>query len=343
MQTDKNSPQNHHIETNQRWQIDLFRPEDAVGVTALFRSVYGAGYPIRAYVEPDLLEAENAAGRIISSVARTPKGDIVGHTALFQSAPCKKIYESGAGLVHANYRGGHGIFTKLVSHNIETGRRLGVELVYGEAVCNHVFSQRLCHNLDFLTQAIEIDLMPAAAYKQEKSASGRVSTTLGFKTLKPYPHRVYLPPFYEQQLRQLYTSLDDHRDLLITGLNPVAKVGTQFKTEIFTFAGVARINIMENGSDLAKTLEKEELRLQKKGIEVFQVWLKAALPTIGSAAASLRDMGYFLGGILPRWFNEDGLLMQKILGRPNWEGIQIHFAEDQKIVDLVKQEWQSLQ
>ncbi len=333
----------NNIEPGQKWQIDHFKPEDAEGVTSLFRSVYGDNYPIRAYIDPELLKTENAAGRIISSVARTTKSDIVGHNALYQSAPYKKIYEAGAGLVHADYRGGHGIFTELVTHNIEVGsKRFGVELVYGEAVCNHIFTQKLGHKIGFVTRAIEIDLMPAAAYSKEKSAKGRVSTTLNSKTLKAYPHTVYLPPLYEQQLRFIYKSMDDQRTLIIADQNPPEKIKTQLETEIFAFAGVARIAIVENGQDLAETLKSEEQRLQKEGIEIFQVWLKAALPTVGVAATILKETGYFLGGILPRWFNEDALMMQKITRKPNWEGMQIHFDDDQKIVDLVKADWQTL-
>ena len=342
MTTESNQLKNDFIKPGQDWQVDLFRPEDAEGVTLLFRSVYGAGYPIRAYVEPDLLRTENAAGHIISSVARTTNGDIVGHNALFQSAPYKKIYEVGAGLVHKEYRGGHGIFTEIVAHNIEAGRTLfEVELVYGEGVCNHVFSQRLGRKLGLLTRAIEVDLMPAAAYTQEQSAQGRVSTTLNFKTLKPHPHTVYLPPLYEQQLRFIYDSMDDQRNLILADQALSVKIKTQLKTEVFSFAGVARVAVIEVGSDLIETLKDEEQRLQKEGVEIFQVWLKLASPDVGAAADCLKESGYFLGGVLPRWFDEDGLLMQKIKGEPNWEEMQIHFDNDRKIVDLVRDDWQN--
>ncbi len=336
-----NRQENYHIEPGQNWQIDLFRPEDAEGVASLFRSVYGASYPIRTYVEPQLLRAENAARRVISSVARTPSGDIVGHNALFQSAPYKKIYESGAGVVHNNYRGGHGIFTDMIAHGIEVGnQQFGVELIYGESVCNHVFTQKACHNLNFKTQAIEVDLMPAAAYDKEKSAKGRVSTMLGFRTLRRRPHTAYLPPLYEQQLRFIYSILDDQRTFILANQSLPKSVKTQLKTEVFSFANVARIAVMENGCDFAETLAGEEQLLLKEGVKVFQVWLNLASPDVGAAAASLKQSGYFLGGILPRWFDTDGLLMQKIKERPNWEEMQIHFDDDRKIIEMVRADWQ---
>jgi hypothetical protein len=45
---------------------------------------------------------------------------------------------------------------------------------------------------------------------------------------------------------------------------------------------------------------------------VIQVWLKFSSPWNGKVVDILRRKGYFLGGSLPRWFDEDGLLMQKV-------------------------------
>ena len=229
----------------------------------------------------------------------------------------------------------------MIAHGIEVGnQQFGVELIYGESVCNHVFTQKACYNLDFKTQAIEIDLMPAAAYDKEKSAKGRVSTMLGFRTLRSRPHTVYLPPFYEPQLRFIYELRNDQRTLMLADQVLPKEAKTQLKTEVFSFASVARIAVMEHGSDFAETLKKEEQRLLKEEIEIFQVWLNLASPDVGAAAPILKQSGYFLGGILPRWFDTDGLLMQKTEGKPNWEEMQIHYDDDQKIVRMVRDDWQ---
>ena len=49
------------IEPGQTYEFDLFRPEDAEGVSRLFRTVYGDSYPIKTFIEPKLLIEENAA------------------------------------------------------------------------------------------------------------------------------------------------------------------------------------------------------------------------------------------------------------------------------------------
>lgn len=331
----------YFVEPGQRFEVDLFRPEDAEGVSQLFRTVYGDGYPIQKFLKPELLIEENATGQTISSVARTPKGDIVAHNALFRSAPYERIYESGAGLVHPSYRGGKGIFTRLGVHGPEVGaEKFGIETIFGEPVCNHPFAQKATASVGWITQAIEVDLMPASAYVKEKSASGRVASLLDFKTLRPKPHAVYLPAVYEEGIRFLYSGLDDDRNFSLSQDELPSQIKTEIKTQVFDFAQVARLAVHEAGTDFKSAFDEQEKKICERGIIVNQVWLKLSWPWISRVVDSLRERGYFLGGILPRWFDVDGMLMQKIIGKPNWEEIQLYTDRAKKLLEIIKEDWE---
>lgn len=328
------------IEVGQSWDIYRFVPEDAEGVVRLFRSVYGAGYPVRTYVEPDLLIRENAALRTISSVAKTPAGDIVGHNALFNSAPHSGTYETGAGLVHAAYRGGKGIFTRMVAHGLALAATLShVDTVFGESVCNHPFSQKMTAKLELISRALEVDLMPAAAYEKEASSTGRVAAFLDFKTCRPKPHRVYLPGPYADTLRIFYDALDDERDFCVSKTAIPAETDTVMRHEIFDFAGVVRIAVDTAGSDFSAQMDFLEKKLREKGVRVWQVWLNLANPWVSEVTRLLQGRGYFMGGVLPRWFDTDGFLMQKIQKRPDWEGICVAAERGAKILETVRADW----
>ena len=218
--------------------------------------------------------------------------------------------------------------------------RFGVEAVFGEPVCNHVFAQRAMAGLDYVTQTLEVDLMPAAAYDQEKSASGRVSTLLDFKTLTPKPHEVYLPGVYEEPFNYLYGGLDDKRQIRLSVDLPLPEVPTELNTEVFDFAQVARIAVNQAGRDFLTALAEEEKKLLARKVVVFQVWLNLSWPWINEVVLKLRIMNYFLGGLLPRWFDTDGMLMQKVIGRPNWEGIQLYFDRAKKLLEWVRTDWE---
>jgi len=336
-----NEVKNYYIEPGQQWEIDLFRPEDAEGVRQLFLSVYGEGYPVRTYLEPSLLIAENAAGSTISSVARTAGGEIVGHNALYHSAPFHGIYESGAGLVHKDYRGGHGIFTDLFNHGkgIAAGK-FGIEGIFGEAVCNHLFAQRLTHSSGAAPHAVEVDLMPSAAYTKEKSAPGRVASLFVFLTIKPKPHRVFLPAVYEAPMRYLYAGLDDSRDMVLSVDKIIDDLPTKIDMQYFAFAQVGRICVWEAGRDFEAVFSLHEKEALDKGAVILQASLNLSEPWVGREVDLLKERGYFLCGILPRWLDADALLMTKIIHRPYWEDIQLYLDRAKRILEFARVDWE---
>jgi len=332
------------IEAGQEWRILQFTPGDASGVVDLFRSVYGEGYPVRTYMDTELLIKENGAGRTISSVAKTASGEVVGHTSLFNSAPHPGTYESGAGVVHAAYRGGKGIFTELVAHGLEIAAGMpNVQTVFGEPVCNHPFSQKLSMKLDFIIRALEVDLMPAAAYEKEASAAGRVAAFLAFKTLRLKPQTLYLPPVYRDDLHFFYEDLGDDRDFRTAEDHIPSGTLSDIQSQIFAFAGVARVSIHAIGADFSTCLDTLEQTFAREGIVVIQLWLKLDCPWAGAATEILRERGYFIGGALPRWFDIDGFLMQKICRQPDWDGICTVNDRGVQVLRRVRGDWQRTQ
>jgi hypothetical protein len=321
--------------------VGLFRPEDAEGVAKLFTEIYGDGYPAKIVYNPDELIRAFEKGDNIPIVVRTPDQEVVGYSSLFRAAPDKGVYEKGNGAVAPAFRNS-GIMGMIFRYLKEVLPGMDdMNMFFGEPVCNHTYIQKAAAaNLPFVETALEIDLMPAGAYEKEKSASGRVTSLLMFMTLTPRPHTVRVPDVYADALNYIYKGLDDRRSFSPSkdGLPPSEP--TRIDTEIFDFAGVARVTVHEAGADFGTVFLSEEERLSGLGIQVTQVWLKLSWPWIGKAVSVLREKGYFFGGILPQWFGEDGLLMQKILPPPNWDGIHLFSERAEKILEFVKADWQ---
>jgi hypothetical protein len=330
------------IEAGQAFVIDTFQPEDAEGVTRLFNAVYGDGYPVKLVYNPQELITAFKAGENVPVVARTSKGDVVGYVALYRSAPNPQLYEGGQGLVLPAYRSA-GIGLAVTRHASEVLiPQMGIEVILGEAVCNHVYMQKSVAVLGHIPMALEVDLMPAEAYSKEKSASGRVAALAGFRVYRRKPHTVYVPQIYQEPLDYLYSGFDDPRTFAVSGETIPAGPGTDLAVQVFDFAKVARVTVLAAGQDFDHRLRSEEEKLQEKGIIVMQVWLNLSCPWVGQIAELLRQRGYFLGGVLPRWFDDDGLLMQKIKGRPNWEGIQLYLDRAKKILEFVRGDWEKI-
>jgi hypothetical protein len=117
---------------------------------------------------------------------------------------------------------------------------------------------------------------------------------------------------------------------------------TELGTRVFDFAQVARVAVEAAGTDLDAAVALEERRLAAQGVTVVQMWLRLDCRWVGWAADRLRGKGYFIGGLLPRWFDTDGLLMQKIMARPCWEDMRIAFDRGSEIVRLAREDWEEV-
>jgi hypothetical protein len=65
-------------------------------------------------------------------------------------------------------------------------------------------------------------------------------------------------------------------------------------------------------------------------------------PAVGWAVNRLRNRGYFFGGLLPRWFDDDGMLMQKTVHPPHWDTMQIVYDEGRMVVDMARRDWEEI-
>lgn len=322
-------------------EVGAFRPEDAEGMVRLFRTVYGEQYPIRLFYDPRAIIDANASGRYYSIVARTATGRIAGVTHLFRSAPYPSTYENGVGLVLKEYRNTRA-FSRLNEYlfgEFIPGRD-NIEETFGEAVCNHVYTQKSGLRFGHVFTALEVALMPAAAYAKENSASGRVAALCMFRTSKIKPHRIYLPAAYEGDLRWIYSRLADPRDMEVSRAAPPAGRNSRITIEIFGFAHVARLAVHEIGPDFRRAFERIEVQAISGGAVVLQAWLDLTHPWVGAAVDALRGMGYFFGGALPRWFDGDGMLMQKLRCPPDFDAIVLAEADSRKLQEIIRSDWE---
>ena len=326
--------------------IDTFRPDDAESVAELFHAVYGQGYPIKVYYQPEALRQAFARDEIIPAVARNPEGKVVGVVNLYRNAPWPGVYESGAGLVSPDYRIG-GLFRDMCRHLYEKmAPHKPVALIFGEAVCLHLYSQRMQAHLGFIPTALEVDLMPAETYQTtfdpKRLPKGRVACMIDVKTLKPRPHTVYLPPVYQETLQTIYARLDDQRTLKVADQRIPTHQETKLNTRYFDHAGVLRIAVHQIGADLTTKVREEIQRHREKGGQIFQVWLPLHQPYTGDAADQLRKQGFFFGGLLPRWFDHDGMLMVYMDHTPHWEDIKLYLREMRELMEVVRNDWQQV-
>ena len=317
-----------------------FRPEDAQGIASLFSSVYGDNYPVRLFYDPESIIAANQEGSIYSIVARTPWGKIIGATHLVRHETLSNLYEWGAGLVLKEYRN-LGVNQNLNDflHSQFLPTQPHIEEIFGEPVCNHTHLQKACSAFGYVETGIEVALMPAEAYTKEKTAKGRVATLCCFRLCIPKPHRIFLPFEYEGIMRQIYARLDNQREIILSTEPVLDASATKAEIKIFESAGVARMTFESSGSGFAARLTDLENAARAKNAVVFQAFLNLTQPWVGEIVSILRKRGYFFGGLLPRWFDGDGLLMQKLVCPPDFDDIELLSDFSKSLLEGIRNDW----
>lgn len=336
---EKLKQENYKVAPDQDFEVRRMEPEDAWGVARCFFSVYGPHYPFEVYYIPERLIEENRCGNVHSVVARTQSGDVIGYGALYRSsAHSPKVFEWGQGIVLPEYRSTLAIYCiqDYVLHDVAASE--DVDEVFGEAVCNHVLTQRLSAIAGFRETGIEVGLLPAEAYPNEAFPHDRISTVLGFKSFSDRMQVIHLPVHYASELEYILSGLDIARSVELSNATPPTGSSTGIATQFFDQPHVARFNIHHAGEDFPQVLRACEEEGQCRGMEVLQFYVNLGEPGSGWIVALLRERGYFFGGFLPRWFDTDGLLMQKLTKPPSFASIKLKSERARRILDFIRQD-----
>jgi hypothetical protein len=328
------------VEPGQSFVVDAFKPEDAVGVASLFYSVYGAEYPVETYYIPERLIAENADGNIYSAVARTGKGDIIGHGAIYRSSPPNpNLFEVGQYLVLKSYRTTFAAFklNKFITEYLAP--RVPMCGYFAETVTHHQFTQKAGVRAGAKEVALELDLMPAESYEKDAGTTHRISCLVYYRSYQDQPQLVHVPAVYEKAMAFLASDLGLNRQYVAaTGALP-PNSRTHLKSSFFRQAGVGRANVMELGADLETAITDLEIQAELEQAVVIQLFINLNQPGGGAASDYLRSKGYCLGGYIPRWFDSDALLMQRLKTRPGFETLNLYSERAHTLLQLVRQDW----
>jgi hypothetical protein len=333
------SAESYAIEPGQPYVIDRFRPEDARGVARCFYAVYGDAYSLDTIYRPEALIQANAEGSLNSIVARSSRGDVLGHCALYPAPHCAGLYEEGMLVVVPAYRSG-AIAKQLVRYGLDVlAPQVPAQEIFGKAVCNHTMSQKIGADCGFIETALELDYIPEEAYKKEQSAVGPVSALWMFRSYRDRPHEVFFPETYSEILGFIYSGISSRRVLSKFSESFALPVASRMQLRFFGLRKVARISVELIGGNFITEIEALEQTARGQGTIIIQVYLPLDCAAAAAAIKGLRHKGYFLGGVLPRWFDGDGLMMQKLYTEPHFDTIRLYSPRAEKLLAFIRHDW----
>ncbi len=342
--------------------VRLMEPGEAVEVSRCIYRAYRYTYLNEDLYFPKRIESRNRDGSMISCVAVTESGEVVGHFALIPR-PNKKTAEIGVAVVRPEYRR-RGIMVKmlefLVDRAMEENRGGGFTALYGNALTVHKQSQKTNLKFGFSETALKLGVFPPGAIKPARDhwlqGAGDVITC--FKMLKKAePYAVYLPARHRDMLLETYAGLGVERDFkgatvetlpeTLTGEPGDALPGeTTIELTIKPYHKTATVSIKSYGRDLERRVNAKRIELLRKGFNALYVELNLKDPFTPEAAVILEGIGFFYCGLYPEYSEGDVLMLQRENTTVRYDEIKTVSPLAKKIVDYVKNNdprWKALQ
>lgn len=289
---------------------------NVVLIPEIFRSVYGDSFPVSYVYQPELLAQELQQGRLSAALAFDADGQPAGYVSLFHSAPNVRLWEAGNLVVVPAYRQTE--VADLLVAAVNTDGFLYTALdsdgLFREAVCCHYYSQVSSIKTGQFDFALALDQLDGPSFKDNLAGSARVSCVINFSEISPPHQPVFIPAVYAGMLNRLFLQLRPrvHSD----SIAPLPQDASSTRSEDHYYEAVQtwKVAVWEIGSEWLAFTANLLAEAKRRKVISLQITLNMACPFIGAAVEVLRAQGFFFGGLAPRWFDADGLLMQQVFG-----------------------------
>ncbi|GMU51776.1 MAG: hypothetical protein AMXMBFR33_09220 [Candidatus Xenobia bacterium] len=308
--------------------VRLVQPEEAVGVSRCLYQAYGYSYTGYENVyRPEWVREMNRQGRLISAVAVTDSGEVVGHTALVRMLDDRPIYEMGQGAVVPRYRG-QGLLRQLVSFLVEQARLRQLRKLYADPVTSHLFAQKVVLDLGFCESALMLGAVGPEETHPEPS-----SLMIAVRSLTPEKEsRLHLPPGYAAILTRTMEKLGLQRRLHEPASNRPPLQGAltwglqaASRRALFHVERVGR----NTPRELGRCLNEIQAPVQLVDLEL-------ADPHTDTVIDLLRERGFGYCGFFPGLGGQGDLLRMQRLGEPvRADLIQVASPWGQELLDFV--------
>ncbi|MEI8355859.1 MAG: hypothetical protein WCG31_07210 [Deltaproteobacteria bacterium] len=313
-------------------------------VPEVFRSIYGDNFPVEYVYHGNQILEEIESGRLNSAIALNTKGIPVGYVAIYINSPNCRLWEGGNLLVVPGCGDGD-LARALFRHflrpeNMPESASAGM---FVEAVCHHYFTQVGCSKSGFVDCALMLDQTDREDFKEHAPETERGACLLQFYEQSDPISECYLPDHYFDLLQGLLKNLRPRR--VRSGSAPLPVEGDTARSDrYFAGAGMCRVSVSSIGSDWGTFLDELLVQARLRQVTSLQLVLSTALPYISAAVEEMRQRRFFLGGIFPRWFGADGIMMQQVLDkRPDYEGIKLYTAGARELLASIREDWKSVQ
>lgn len=319
--------------------IRLAGPDDAEGISRLALRSHGAVlfneqiyYPAR--VREMLQEQE-----MVSIVATTPDGEVIGHGALVVATAGAKSEELTFALVDERFRG-RGCIETIAVELVANAQTRGAHVISALAVTNHVYSQRAVLQLGLR----ECSLLLAASPPSQawhSDASGRPARISNLALCRYFTSGsdvpLYAPKRHRPMLERICAHLEITEHFAEPGTRDLPKNLSHIESSSNFKEGWGTMVVQDCGRDILPQIRAQLDLFRSQDLSVVFLLLPLASPSTAVLTEDLEHMGFFFSGLGPGDNGEKYLALQYLNNAdPAWDGIRVQTEFGRELVEYVR-------
>ena len=297
---------------------------DGVAFARCMYSVYGYSY-VEAVYFPERVKSLIDQGLLLSFVAVTPDGEVVGHQGVKKESPQARVANICMGAVDPRFRG-RKLFEQLKEMAVVALRKQGLLGVHIEAVTLHPFSQRANIKAGGRESGMLLAHVPRGfEFKSIKNGAAlgdeRQTAVLYYNPVNAAPHRsVHLPEHHREMIERIYAHVGVDRSTATPDPRAMEALveAAEIDVDVIPSYGMATIAVRTPGRDLASLVraQLEELKFGKIDVIYLDIGLNAA--STPQLVRECEALGFSFCGVYPEKHKDGDLL-------------RLHYLNNQRI------------
>jgi serine/threonine-protein kinase RsbW len=332
------------------YEIRLMERGDAVEIARCVYKTYGYTYPGESIYFPERVVTMNQSGEMISAVAVTEAGQVIGHCSL-AGQPGDRVMELGQAVVVPAHRG-RGVLKELIDLLMQEAHQRGLIGLFAHAVTIHPFSQRVMFKYGFRESAILLGYAHRHVQMKEfadEELPQRESVVYGYQPLDEEPRHPIFPPVHHQSIiDRIYQHLGLERELVMpqdsrpgseSGRQPPESSRLDLATKVVPALGSGLIQVARIGPGIEQEVKNKVRDLCRQGIVVIYLQLPIGDPQTAVLCQRFEDVGFFFSGIQPQPHGKDLLCLQTLNGpRIDYDLVQIYSDFGHELLGYIREQ-----
>jgi anti-sigma regulatory factor (Ser/Thr protein kinase) len=300
----------------QHYEIRPMRPEEAIQVARIFWLTYGYSYRNDNFYRPEGIIRLVGSGKVVSIVAVTESGEVVGHIGLMRPEPLP-MGEVGLLVINPAHRG-RGLMESLIvtfTSKVMEMNLLGVSM---NIVTSHAISQRKGILKGGKSCSVILAASPPRLFKSlaaEESLPQRESYLHAFFYCSaPPPVTAHVPSRHREMIARIYENLSQK----CTPGDPAPAVSQGEYRIDFNKAllkGIIRV-ITADERQWSEIFRAAEDLSEYAGAEVVYLDLPLAQPASALLCELAEQAEFFFSGVMPREARDGDILRLQRLNIP---------------------------